>query len=225
LYDQAATIYQQVGDRLGFANVLQEMGRMQTDLAQGLHLLEQAQAIYTQIQDRYSQSRNLLFIADVQRSLNQPDAALASLDRASILAAEIGYEPFQTYAATKRAELEAPPTQPEVNPTSSEVIPTQSEVNPTPSEVIPTPSEVRLTPSEVNPTSSEVNPTLSEVNPTPSEVRPTQSASYRLGQGFLGLGVIAFIGFNLINGHWVLALVLSLIGAIILWLFTSSRRR
>ncbi len=169
LYDQAAGIYQQVGDRLGFANVLQEMGKMQTDLAQGLNLLEQAQAIYTQIQDRYSQSRNLLFIADIQQSLNQPEAALATLDRASTLAAEIGYEPLQTYAATKRAELEAHPTQP--------------------------------------------------------EVRPTQSASYHWGQGLLSLGVIAFIGFNLINGHWVLALVLSLISATILWFFVFYRRR
>jgi len=111
LYDQASEIYQQVGARLGFANVLHEMGKMKTDLAQGLNLLEQAQAIYTQVQDRYSQSRNLLFIANIQHSLNQPAAALATLDRAATLAAEIGYEPLQTYAAARRTEFEARPPQ------------------------------------------------------------------------------------------------------------------
>ncbi|MFM7526971.1 MAG: tetratricopeptide repeat protein [Nodosilinea sp.] len=63
-YEQAIGLYREVGARLGEANVLQGLGRLQEPQA-GLDYLQQAQAIYTQIGDQYSQSRNLLFIANL----------------------------------------------------------------------------------------------------------------------------------------------------------------
>jgi len=97
-YEQAIGIYREVGARLGEANVLQEYGKLQEDTAQGLNYLEQSQQIYEQIGDQYSQSRNLLFIADKQLQLKHTDSAIEALTRASAIAAAIEYEPLQTYA-------------------------------------------------------------------------------------------------------------------------------
>jgi hypothetical protein len=50
------------------------------------------------IYDRYSESRNLRFIARAQESQGNFQAALASWTTSRDLAIEINYEPFQTLA-------------------------------------------------------------------------------------------------------------------------------
>ncbi|KAB8317434.1 hypothetical protein SD81_019230 [Tolypothrix campylonemoides VB511288] len=97
--------YRDIGDRLGEANVLQEFGKLQDDPVQGLEYLQQAQNLYTQIGDIYSQSRNLLFIANIQLNMGQRDAALNSLHQAAELATSINHEPFIKYAQDKIAEI------------------------------------------------------------------------------------------------------------------------
>jgi tetratricopeptide (TPR) repeat protein len=109
-YEQAMGFYREVGACLGEANVLQELGKLNDDPQSGLDSLNRAQAIYQQIGDQYSQSRNCLFIADRQLQLRNPDAAIQTLQQAAALAAAINYEPFQEYAIAKIAELQQPPT-------------------------------------------------------------------------------------------------------------------
>ncbi|NMG08948.1 tetratricopeptide repeat protein [Brasilonema sp. UFV-L1] len=105
-YEQALAFYREIGDRLGEANVLQGFGKLQDDPAQGLEYLQQAQNLYVQIGDIYSQCRNLLyFIADVQLNMAQPNAAVDSLHRAAELATAINFEPFFKYAQNKIAEI------------------------------------------------------------------------------------------------------------------------
>ncbi|WP_017316750.1 tetratricopeptide repeat protein [Mastigocladopsis repens] len=105
-YEQALAFYRDIGDRLGEANVLQQFGKLQDDPVQGLEYLQQAQNLYLEIGDIYSQSRNLLyFIAKAQLNLGQRDAALESLHQAAELATSINYEPFIKYAESKITEI------------------------------------------------------------------------------------------------------------------------
>jgi tetratricopeptide (TPR) repeat protein len=97
-----------VGARLGEANTLQAIGKLQEDWPAGLDYLQQAQVIYQQIGDQYSQSLNLLFMADCHVQLQQTDAAIEALQQAAELASRIGYEPFQQDALNKIAELQQP---------------------------------------------------------------------------------------------------------------------
>jgi hypothetical protein len=91
---------------LGEANVLQQFGKLQDDPVQGLEYLQQAQNLYLEIGDIYSQSRNLLyFIADTQLKMGQRDAAVDSLHQAAELATSINHEPFIKYAQDKIAEI------------------------------------------------------------------------------------------------------------------------
>ncbi|NET35027.1 MAG: tetratricopeptide repeat protein [Cyanothece sp. SIO1E1] len=117
-YEQALAFYRQVGARLGEANTLKAVGKLQEDPAEGLNYLQQCQEIYVQIGDRYSQSRNLLFIAEIQRNLGEREATIYSLHQASELASEIGYEPLQQYAqsALENIQNESENTQHQVLP-------------------------------------------------------------------------------------------------------------
>jgi tetratricopeptide (TPR) repeat protein len=91
---------------LGEANVLQQFGKLQDDPVQGLEYLQQAQNLFLEIGDIYSQSRNLLyFIAKVQLNMGQRDAALNCLHQAAELATAINHEPFIKYAQEKIAEI------------------------------------------------------------------------------------------------------------------------
>ncbi|WP_233153765.1 tetratricopeptide repeat protein [Scytonema sp. HK-05] len=109
-YEQALAFYRETGSRLGEANVLQEFGKLQDDPVQGLEYLQQAQNLYLEIGDIYSQSRNLLyFIADTQLNMGQRDAAVDSLHQAAELATAINYEPFLEYAQSKIAEIDSTP--------------------------------------------------------------------------------------------------------------------
>jgi len=107
-YDQAIEIYRSVGARLGEANVLRELGKLQENLKDGLAYLQQAQKIYEQIGDQYSQSRNLLFIADLYIQLQSIDKAVENLQKSAALANTIGYEPIRDYALNKISELQQP---------------------------------------------------------------------------------------------------------------------
>ncbi len=105
-YEQALGLYREIGDRLGEANVLQEYGKLQEDFSKALEYYQSAQELYVQIGDKYSQSRNLLyFIANAQRELEQQEQAINSLNRAAVVAEEIGYEPFRESALKKIAEI------------------------------------------------------------------------------------------------------------------------
>jgi tetratricopeptide (TPR) repeat protein len=104
-YEAALAFYREIGDRLGEANVLQELAKLQSDPRQGLEALQTAQDIYEQIGDKYSQSRNLFFISERQIKCGEIDAAILSLHQAEAIAIEIDYEPFISYSRQQIAQL------------------------------------------------------------------------------------------------------------------------
>ena len=109
-YETALSFYRDTGSRLGEANILQEFGKLQENPQQALEYLQQAQNLYIQIGDIYSQSRNLLFIANVQLNMGDSNAAINSLTHAAELATTINYAPFQEYAQTRIAKINSTPT-------------------------------------------------------------------------------------------------------------------
>ncbi|MEA5581110.1 tetratricopeptide repeat protein [Nodularia harveyana UHCC-0300] len=102
-YQDALKFYRDIGDRLGEANVLQEFGKLQPEPQSALKYLQSAQTLYIQIGSVYSQSRNLLFIADIQSKMADLDGAINSLNDAAALASTINYQPFQEYAQKRIA--------------------------------------------------------------------------------------------------------------------------
>ena len=106
-YETAIDIYRQVGARLGEANVMQELGKLQDDPKRAISWLRQAQDIYVQIGDVYSQSRNLLFIALGHQEADNTTAALDSLQQSLVLARQINFEPFIGYAETQIDKLQS----------------------------------------------------------------------------------------------------------------------
>jgi tetratricopeptide (TPR) repeat protein len=106
-YEQALELYQQTGSFLGEANTLEEFGKLQSDPKQGLLFLQQAQNIYEQIGDIYSQSRNLIyFLADVYLKMGDKATAVNSLILGRDLAAKMSYDILQEYAQNKLAEIQ-----------------------------------------------------------------------------------------------------------------------
>ncbi|MGF1515356.1 MAG: hypothetical protein ACFB5Z_16875, partial [Elainellaceae cyanobacterium] len=92
-YDQAIELYRATGARLGEANVLQELGKMQSNPQTAVRLIQQAQSIYEAIEDRYSQSRNLIgFLAAAQLAAGDRDAAIRSLHGGADLALGTEFE-------------------------------------------------------------------------------------------------------------------------------------
>ncbi|MEH2296900.1 tetratricopeptide repeat protein, partial [Nostoc sp.] len=104
-YETALSFFRDIGDRLGEANILQEFGKLQENPQQALEYLQQAQNLYIQIGNIYSQSRNLLFLADAQLNMGDSDAAINSLTHAAELATTINYAPFQEYVQSRIAEI------------------------------------------------------------------------------------------------------------------------
>ncbi|MGF1570289.1 MAG: tetratricopeptide repeat protein [Nodosilinea sp.] len=105
-YQQAMALYRDTGDRLGEANVLQEQGKMQVEPQKSLRLLNQAQAIFEEIEDGYSQCRNLVsFLADAQLKAGQREAAIKSLHRAADMAANTEFAFFRDRALRRLHEL------------------------------------------------------------------------------------------------------------------------
>ncbi|MEH2252467.1 tetratricopeptide repeat protein, partial [Nostoc sp.] len=110
-YDTALSFFRDTGSRLGEANILQEFGKLQENPQQALEYLQQAQNLYIQIGDIYSQSRNLAyFIANAQLNMGDSEAAINSLTHAAELATSINYGPFQEYAQTRIAKINSTPT-------------------------------------------------------------------------------------------------------------------
>ncbi|WP_052050874.1 tetratricopeptide repeat protein [Leptolyngbya sp. KIOST-1] len=108
-YEQALTIYREVGARLGEANAVLGVGSLQDDPQRAMDYFLQAQAIFGAIGSRYSQGRNLLmFIVQAQVQLNDLAGAHQSLDEATAIGQEIGFEPFCQYADQVRAQLSNP---------------------------------------------------------------------------------------------------------------------
>ncbi|WP_448601689.1 NB-ARC domain-containing protein [Thermoleptolyngbya sp.] len=107
LYDEAIATYQQVGDRLGYANALCGRASLLDDAAAALEAFQQAQQIYIDINDSYSQARNLiLYICRAQAALGQVDAALKSLQQAAAIGESIGVEMLVHAAQQRIAELQ-----------------------------------------------------------------------------------------------------------------------
>jgi tetratricopeptide (TPR) repeat protein len=104
-YEAALGFYRDIGARLGEANTLQAYGQLQEDNTQALAYFQLAQELYSQIGDRYSQGRNLLFIAQAQLGLSQPQDAIASLTLAAEIGAEIDFQPLQQYALEQLAQI------------------------------------------------------------------------------------------------------------------------
>ena len=104
-YQSALDFYRDIGDRLGEANVLQEYGKLEKYHTKALNHFTSAQEIFTQIRDKYSQSRNLLFIADILVKLNRKQEAIQSLEQAGNLAEAINYEPLLNYALAQIKEI------------------------------------------------------------------------------------------------------------------------
>ena len=110
-YETALSFYRDIGDRLGEANILQEFGKLQENPQQALEYLQQAQNLYIQIGNIYSQSRNLAyFIADAQLNMGDTKAAIISLTYAAELATTINYAPIQEYAQTRIAKINSTAT-------------------------------------------------------------------------------------------------------------------
>ncbi|MEH2231351.1 MAG: tetratricopeptide repeat protein, partial [Nostoc sp.] len=110
-YETALSFYRDIGDRLGEANTLIAIGKLQENPQQRLEYFQQAQNLYIQIGDIYSQSRNLAyFLANAQLNMGDSEAAINSLTHAAELATSINYAPFQEYAQTRIAEINSTPT-------------------------------------------------------------------------------------------------------------------
>ncbi|MFQ4140362.1 hypothetical protein PGN35_029010, partial [Nodosilinea sp. PGN35] len=98
-YEQALTIYREVGARLGEANTLQGLGALKDDVEQALEAFLAAQEIYTAIGHDYSLGRNLvLFLGPAYLSLGQTDQAKAAFQTAANIGDRIGFEPLTQYA-------------------------------------------------------------------------------------------------------------------------------
>ena len=82
------------------------MGTLQSNPQETLKYLQDAQNLYIQIQDIYSQSRNLLFIANAQLKIGDKAAAISCLTEASDLASTINFQPLQKYAENQIAEIQ-----------------------------------------------------------------------------------------------------------------------
>ena len=106
-YQQALALFREVGSRLGEANTLLGIGRLQAELTQALAYFEQAQGLYVQIQDQYSQGRNLcLYIAPTQAQLGQRERAIESYQRAAHIGEAINVLPLRDYALEQLQELQ-----------------------------------------------------------------------------------------------------------------------
>ncbi|MDF5730958.1 MAG: hypothetical protein PUP92_23855 [Rhizonema sp. PD38] len=106
-YEAALAFYREVGSRLGEANTLQAIGILQENLNLGLEYCQAALELYTQIGDKYSQSRNLIyFTSKIILKLGREKEAVDLLNRAIHLAREIPYEVFVEDALARLREIQ-----------------------------------------------------------------------------------------------------------------------
>ncbi len=105
-YEQALTIYREVGARLGEANTLLALGNLKENAAERLEAFLAAQAIYETIGDLYSQGRNLaVFIGPAYLTLAQPDQAKIAFQTAADIGEHIGFEPLTQYAQEQISQI------------------------------------------------------------------------------------------------------------------------
>ena len=105
-YDQALDIYRQVGARLGEANTLKALGRLQADVQQGIAYLQSAQTLYEQINDIYSQGVNLYYLGIMYAQLQQKKPALLALQTAASLGEQINFAPLVNAARQAIQDLD-----------------------------------------------------------------------------------------------------------------------
>ena len=85
-YEQALSLFRQVGDRLGEANCYLAQGRVvleEGDLDKALALHTDAYQLYQQIQDGYSQARLLYYRSFVYEAMDKQSLAIQDIEAAS----------------------------------------------------------------------------------------------------------------------------------------------
>ena len=88
-YEQALSLFRQVGDRLGEANCYLAQGRLalqEQDFAKALSLHTDAYRLYQHIQDGYSQARLLYYRSIVYEAMNQIALAIEDIQQALLIA-------------------------------------------------------------------------------------------------------------------------------------------
>ena len=88
-YEQALTLFRQVGDRLGEANCYLAQGRValeQENYSKALTLHTEAYQLYQQIQDAYSQARLLYYRSLVYEAMDEQHSAIQDLEKALVIA-------------------------------------------------------------------------------------------------------------------------------------------
>ncbi|MEH1798592.1 MAG: tetratricopeptide repeat protein, partial [Nostoc sp.] len=106
-YEAALAFYRDIGASLGEANTLQAIGILQENLTLGLEYCQAALELYTQIGDKYSQSRNLIyFTSKILLKLGRQKEAVDTLNCAIELAREIPYQIFVEDATAKLQEIQ-----------------------------------------------------------------------------------------------------------------------
>ncbi|MEH1777281.1 tetratricopeptide repeat protein [Nostoc sp.] len=106
-YEAALAFYRDIGARLGEANTLIAIGILQENLTLGLEYCQAALELYTQIGDKYSQSRNLIyFTSEILLKLGRQKEAVDALNCAIELAREIHYQIFVEDATAKLQEIQ-----------------------------------------------------------------------------------------------------------------------
>lgn len=104
-YQQALELFHIVGDSIGEANTLQGMGFLQEDLRQGLEYFLNALEIYTQINDKYSQSRHLITTLEIFVKLGRQEEVIEFLYRGVELAKENSSSRLVEYGEAKLKEI------------------------------------------------------------------------------------------------------------------------
>ena len=100
-YEQALTLFRQVGDRLGEANCYLAQGRIaleQEDYQKALRLHYNAYQLYQQIQDRYRQARLLYYRSFVYEAMKEQLRATQDMEKALTIAQPLDLpfiDPFQ----------------------------------------------------------------------------------------------------------------------------------
>src|SRR5579859_1266065 len=92
-YQQALTLFQQVGSRLGEANTRQAIGdvqQFQADYAAALDSYQQALALFQQVGDRLGEANTRKALGDVQQFRKEMAAALESYQQALTLFQQVG---------------------------------------------------------------------------------------------------------------------------------------
>ena len=106
-YQTALTLYRDTGSRLGEANTLQSIAMLEEDLNISLEYCQTALEIYTQIGDKYSQSRNLIyFTSEILLKLERNSEAIDSLNRGIEIAKEIPYQVFVEDASERIKQIQ-----------------------------------------------------------------------------------------------------------------------